>query len=225
MTTAVATEQITISAEVRETIGKETNKKLRRKGLIPAIMYGADFTPVSLTLSRHELHMAIQHCIGLRKLIKIQFPDGSSENVFFKEFQRHPVTDLIIHADFLRVQADKEVVVRVPVRKAGGIPLGVRQGGLLESIRLTTYVKAKPADVPEVIEYDLTNLALAQSVHVCDLPALPGVTYVDDPKTTIFTIAVKGKVAKEAYKAMKADEKKAEAAAAAAAAAAESEEE
>lgn len=215
MTTAVATEQITINAEIRESIGKEPAKKMRRDGLIPAVMYGTGFDPVSLTISLHELQMAIQHSAGKRTLVKLKLSDGTEANVFFKDFQRHPVKDLIIHADFLRVSMDKEAVVRVPVRKAGGIPLGVKQGGLLESIRLTVHVKAKPADVPEIIEYDLTNLQLAQSVHVADLPALPGVTYVDDPKTTIFTIAVKGKVAKEAYKLMMADQRKAQADAAA----------
>ncbi|MGF1571685.1 MAG: 50S ribosomal protein L25 [Sumerlaeia bacterium] len=209
MTTAVATEQITINAEIRESLGKEPAKKMRREGLIPAVMYGAEFEPVSLTISLHELQMAIQHSAGKRTLVKLKLNNGTEANVFFKDFQRHPVKDLIIHADFLQVDMDKEAVVRVPVRKAGGQPKGVKQGGLLESIRLTVYVKAKPADVPEVIEYDLTNLELAQNVHVSDLPALPGVTYVDDPKTTLFTIAVKGKVAKEAYKLILAEKRKA----------------
>lgn len=225
MTTAVATEQITISAEVRTDIGKEKNKKIRRKGFIPAVMYGAEFEPVSLTLSLHELQMAIQHSAGKRTLVKVNLNDGTEANIFFKDFQRHPVTDLIIHADFLRVSMDKEVVVRVPVRKAGGQPLGVKQGGLLESIRHTVYIKAKPADVPEFIEYDLSQLQLAQSVHVADLPKLSGLTYMDDPKSTVFTIAVKGKTAKEAYKAMIAEQRKVAADADAAAQAAEDAEE
>jgi hypothetical protein len=97
-------------------------------------------------------------------VIKLQVEGGETRTVLFKDFEKDPVDGQLLHADFLEVRMDKEVVVNVPVILIGK-PVGVTEGGILQQVARTLPVLCKPTDIPEKIEVDVSNLAIAQSLH------------------------------------------------------------
>jgi len=200
MTAATENKPLVVKAEIREDRGKEKIKKARYQGTIPAVIYGGKSEPVALYLNEHDLKLVIQEGHGERRLLDIQMSDGTSATAFFKEFQREPVSDRIIHVDFLRVEPDEIVTIRIPVRHHGGIPAGVKLGGLLEQIVHEIRVKGKPGDIPPFVSCDLTNLDLAQTIHISELPQFANIEYIGSPSAPVFTIAAKGKAAKEALR-------------------------
>lgn len=200
MTSATENEALVVKAEIREDRGKEKIKKARKEGIIPAVIYGGKFEPMSLYLNEHDLKQLIQKSHGERRLLDIQMSDGESAKAFFKDFQREPVTDRIIHVDLLRVEADEEVTIRIPVRHHGGMPAGVKLGGLLEQIVHEIRVTGKPGDIPPFVSCDLTDLNLAETIHISELPSFKNVEYIGSPSAPVFTIAAKGKAAKEALR-------------------------
>ncbi len=212
----MSAEQIVLHAEVRDTIGKEWAKKARKDGRLPGVIYGAAKDAIAISIDAHEFLLARNAAHGDQVLIDLELSTGGKEQVFIKELQREPVSDQIIHVDFLRVDPAKPVALPIRVYQIGGIPEGVKLGGMLERLRYTVMVKALPANIPPHIKVNLSGMNLADSIYVSDLATMDNVEFLDDPKTVIFTIAAKGKAAKEALAASEAEGEAAPAASASA---------
>jgi large subunit ribosomal protein L25 len=195
--TAVA-DALTLEGKVRGTRGKEIAKKIRRAGEIPAVIYGAEKEPVSLSLNAREFGNLTKKSHGDKVLIPVTLDNGTVEKVFIKSIQRDPVSLSPIHVDLLRVDMTHKITLAVRVVAVGGTPEGVRAGGILEHIQHEVRVHCLPDNVPAHIEVDLSSLQEDHSVHVRELPALAGVEYVDDPAQVVFTIVSKNRAAKDA---------------------------
>jgi large subunit ribosomal protein L25 len=166
----------TLAAQKREKSGKGPARQLRFKGLIPAVCYGPYDKPLHVAIDPEAIKKAIATPHKFNTVIQLTVDGGETRTVLFKDFEKDPVGGQILHADFLEVRLDKDVVVNVPVVLTGK-PVGVTEGGILQQVARTLPVLCKPSDIPEKIEVDVSNLAIAESLHVKDVKAPAGVKF------------------------------------------------
>jgi large subunit ribosomal protein L25 len=176
-----------LSAKIRMQFGKEASKKLRQKGLIPAICYGPKTEPVPLSLDTKELMKTVG--MGENVLIDLIIGDGkkaAQKVVVVRDLQIDPIKDQYIHADLFEVVMDEEISVEVPVVLVGK-PEGVKMGGVLEQITREVTMECLPGDIPQSIEVDVSHLDIGETIHIADIGLGKGKVLVD-PTTTIATV-------------------------------------
>ena len=170
----MANDVSTLSAQKRDQSGKGPARRLRSKGLIPAVCYGPYEKPLHVAVDPLAIQKAIATPHKFNTVIKLQVEGGEARTVLFKDFERDPVEGHLLHADFLEVRMDKDVVVNVPVILIGK-PEGVTAGGILQQVARTLPVECKPSDIPEKIEVDVSGLQITESLHVKDVKLPAGV--------------------------------------------------
>jgi large subunit ribosomal protein L25 len=174
-------------AKLRTQLGKEAAKKLRQRGLVPAICYGPKTESVPLSLDTKELMKTVN--MGDNVLIELMIEDGKKSArkvVVVRDLQIDPIKDEYIHADLFEVVMDEEITVEVPVVLVGK-PEGVKMGGVLEQITREVTVECLPGDIPQSIEMDVSHLGIGDTVHIGDMK-LDKVKFLVDPTTTIATV-------------------------------------
>jgi large subunit ribosomal protein L25 len=167
--------EATLDGLKRETFGKNEARRLRAQGRIPAVLYGGqkageNAEPIAVD---PKVLMRILHSeSGLNTLIALSL-NGSSTRVLVKEYQVDPVTHKLLHVDFYRIAMDKVLTVTVPV-VVKGEPKGVKQqGGLLDFVHREVEVECLPADIPDKIEIDVSELLLNEAIRVRDVAPSP----------------------------------------------------
>jgi large subunit ribosomal protein L25 len=176
--------EATLAATRRNTIGKNEARRTRRDGMVPAVLYGATGDgagreATAIAVNPRALLRILHSESGANTLISLQL-DAGETRVLVKEYQLDPVTHEVLHADFYRVAMDKVIQVTIPV-VVKGEPKGVKQqGGILEFIRREIEVECLPADIPENVEVDVSELMLHQGIRVRDLIADPKWKAVSD---------------------------------------------
>ncbi|MEI7934569.1 MAG: 50S ribosomal protein L25/general stress protein Ctc [Chlorobiaceae bacterium] len=186
-------ETIVLGVEPR-IIKKGDAEKLRKSGVVPAVVYHKGEETVAIGVNELALkkivHSAESHIIDL------QFPDGKIKRSFIKDVQFHPVTDRIIHTDFQLFSADEIIELEVPVAVSGD-SIGVEKGGKLQIILHALTIKGKPENMPDHIVIDVTALQIGHSLHVREIPmaAYASLTIMDDPDTPVITILASKKEA------------------------------
>ena len=184
----MANDVSTLTAQKRDQAGKGPSHRLRAKGLIPAVCYGPYEQPLHVAVDPEAIKKAISTPHKFNTVIQLQVDGGETRTVLFKDFEKDPVDGHVLHVDFLEVRLDQDVVVNVPVVLIGK-PVGVTEGGILQQVSRTLPVICKPAQIPEKIEVDVSNLKIAESIHISDIKAPDGVRF----KTNVIknaTIAV-----------------------------------
>ncbi len=159
--------ELQLAAEVRSGIGKSVTRKLRAAGTTPGVIYGLDKDPESLGVSSQELKKLLRST-GENVLLDLAVKGKKTEKVLLREVQRHPVTEDIIHVDFLRIDLTKEIEVTVPVRLVGTAE-GVKAGGVLEFVRRELRLSCLPTKIPDHVEVDISALNINDAVHVSDV--------------------------------------------------------
>jgi large subunit ribosomal protein L25 len=178
-----------IKAEKREIFGKNASRRLRREGMIPAILYGADAVNVPLTLKKQDVFMILRSDTGENTVFQVSF-DSERRDVMIKELQRDPVTDEILHADFVHIAMDKAIRISVPVVSVGEA-VGVKtEGGFVDFITREVEIECFPKDIPEHIEVDISGLHLRQSFKAGDIALPEGVELVTPSDTILVLIEV-----------------------------------
>src|SRR5690625_1195658 len=153
---------ITLKANKREDLTRATTNELRRGGAIPAVVYGKEEAPVTVSVDNLELLKTVRD-EGRNAIISLDIENGEKVNVMLHEYQTDPVKGDVIHADFFVVDMSEELDVAVPVRLEGN-PVGVGDGGILQQPLYELQVRVKPRDIPEDIEVDVSNLAIGDSI-------------------------------------------------------------
>jgi large subunit ribosomal protein L25 len=169
----MANDVSTLTAQKRDQAGKGPSHRLRAKGMIPAVCYGPYDKPLHVSVDPEALKKAIATPHKFNTVIQLQI-DGQTRTVLFKSFEKDPVEGQMLHADFLEVRMDKDVVVNVPVVLIGK-PEGVTAGGILQQVARTLPVLVKPSDIPEKIEVDVSHLKITESLHIKDVKLPAGV--------------------------------------------------
>jgi large subunit ribosomal protein L25 len=184
----MAQDTSTLKAQMRDKSGKGPARRLRAQGLVPAVCYGRyEKQPLLVAIDPEALTKAIATPHKFNTVIRLEV-DGQTRTVLFKDYEKDPVDGHILHVDFLDVRMDEDVVVNVPVILAGK-PVGVTEGGILQQVSRTLPVICKPSQIPEKIEVDVSNLKIAESIHISDIKPPEGVRF----KTNVIknaTIAV-----------------------------------
>jgi len=173
-----------LEAVKRETFGKNEARRLRVAGHIPAVLYGGVSTDgkrvaTSIAVDPKALSGILHSESGVNTLIGLKVGD-EDVRVLVREYQLDPVTHKLLHADFYRIAMDKLLTVKVPV-VCKGEPKGVKQqGGLLDIVHREVEVECLPADIPEHIEIDVTELMLGQAIRFKDVAISPKWTPVSE---------------------------------------------
>jgi large subunit ribosomal protein L25 len=164
-------ERPVLTAEIREGIGKEKARKLRLRGLIPAIFYGPRSQTIPLVIQSKDLAKALQTEAGENVLIDLDIRKGAQSDrkvVMLKDIQIDPLKRVTLHTDFYEVTMDEMVTVEVPVHLIGK-PEGTKVGGILEQVRRVIEVQCFPGDIPKSIDVDVSALKIGDSIHVQDI--------------------------------------------------------
>jgi large subunit ribosomal protein L25 len=175
---------IVVAAENRTETGKNENRRLRTRGLIPGVLYGAKKDAVPLAVSPKEITTILRSKTGENTLFDLEI-GGSRRKVILKEFQVNPIKGNLLHADFYEVALDKPIEVSVHIEVVG-VPSGVKvEGGLLDHVTREVEVSCLPSDIPEKISVDVSELALGAAIRVSDLKVPDKVTMLSDPELVI----------------------------------------
>ena len=166
--------EATLEAITRETFGKNEARRTRREGRVPAVLYGGDGKEATPIAVPPKALLKILHSeSGQNTLISLKLAGGSDTRVLVKDFQIDPVTHEVLHADFYRIAMDRVLQVTIPVT-VHGEPKGVKQqGGVLEFIRREIVIECLPADIPEHVDIDVSELMLHQGIRVRDIATNP----------------------------------------------------
>jgi large subunit ribosomal protein L25 len=156
---------ITINGSQRESVGKVATKALRNAGMVPCVVYGGDkpvhFSAPELSF-KNLIYTPDVHTVVLA------LEDGTKVNAILQDIQFHPVSDRILHMDFYQIYDDKEVMMEIPVRVTGN-SRGVRNGGVLRIVTRKLRIKALPANLPDFIEADITEMKIGEKMYITDV--------------------------------------------------------
>lgn len=183
----------TISAEQREQVGKGPARAARRAGLVPAVIYGDKKKPLGINMSSREI-TKIVHQPGIFGRLLDVIVDGKKSTVLTRDIQFHPVTDSILHMDFLRISGAVKVAVGVPVEFINeDLCLALKIGGVLNVVRHEIELNCPVTAIPEKITIDLNGLKIGDSIHISAVELPDGVEpTITDRDFTIATLQSPG---------------------------------
>jgi large subunit ribosomal protein L25 len=176
---------LVLEAQPRDITG-ETPKSLRRRGLVPVIVYGRGQEPVALIVEERNLEYTLRHG-GSSQLIKVQVAGGKDHNVLVREVQREPIHHHPLHADMYAVRMDEKQHVSVPL-VGKGKPTALASGLMVLQNHEMIAIEALPADIPAEVVVDLTELSPDHPIRSVDLPKVRGVAYMVEPDEHIFVM-------------------------------------
>jgi len=163
-----------LEATARETIGKNEARRTRRDGRVPAVLYGSaggngNKDPRPIAVDPRALLRILHSDSGANTLISLKLSGEGDSRVLVKDYQLDPITHEVLHADFYRVAMDRTLQVTIPVVVKGEAKGVKQQGGLLEFVRREIEIECLPADIPEHVEVDVSDLMLHQGLRVRDI--------------------------------------------------------
>lgn len=183
-------ERIGIKVDVRQDKGKESAKKIRKTGFIPAVVYGRD-TNISLSLPFESLKVLRSIHFSESSVVDMTI-EGDKKPitmpVFIKDIQFHPITDEIIHIDFLKVSLTEKIKVDVPIVLKGEAKGAKEADGTVDQILREIEVEGFPLDIPEKIELDVSELEIGNSLHVSDLNVVGKIKVITELTEIIVTV-------------------------------------
>jgi large subunit ribosomal protein L25 len=172
-------QEVTLVADANRPIGKSAARKIRRDGKVPAVVYGQGGDPQAVAVPSREFEHILHGPGGMNTLINLDM-SGSQDLVLARQLVRHPVRHNLVHVDFIRVRRDQVVTAEVPIHLTGEAR-GVREGGMLEQDTFTLSIEAKPGDLPNAIDADVSALKIGDQLTVADLNLPSGVVSTQDP--------------------------------------------
>ncbi len=184
-------ENINLEVTARDSRGKGESRRLRAKGIIPAVFYGANKSAVPLAVNPKDLMKAIDTGAGentLITLISSQSKDLNSKVVILKDRQLHPITKELVHVDFYEIAMDKAIEVEVPIVTLGKAK-GIEDGGVLQMVRKELVVECLPGRIPEKIEIDVSELEIGDTIHIKDINIPEGVELIYETNFTVINLA------------------------------------
>ena len=169
-----------LEATSRADAGKGASRRLRRlENKVPGIVYGGKSDPVSISMDHDPLFHQLENEAFFSSIIQLKI-DGKGEDVLLKDLQRHPAKNIIMHADFLRVDKNQTIVVQVPLHFVNeDTAIGVKmQGGRIAHQANEIEIRCLPGDLPEYIEVDMAQVEVGQVIHLSDVTLPEGVVSV-----------------------------------------------
>lgn len=179
--------QTKLVATTGRTTGTPSSRRLRAEGQIPAVLYGRGMSPVSVTVDRRDLRLALSGPAGSNTVLDLQV-DGTSYPAVIKEMQRHPIRRTVNHIDFFQVNMNEEITVSVSIRLEGEAKAVQAEGGLVDPAVDSIDVLTTPNNMPNEFVIDITDLKPGDVIRLADLPLPAGVTATGDPEMPVVTV-------------------------------------
>jgi large subunit ribosomal protein L25 len=181
--------QVKLKAEPRPALGRSAVRKLRARGLIPAVIYGGADKPQPLQLSARDINSMMSQASGENVLVELEIgSDGKSRTALVQEIQHSPVGGEIRHVDFHAISMDQMIQAEVPLEPVG-TAVGVKTfGGLLEQSLRALTIECLPGDLPDRIAVDVSQLNIGDSIHVREIQLPSGVTPKVQLDLTAFSV-------------------------------------
>jgi len=177
--------EITVSAEPRESRGKNEARRLRVKGLAPAVLYGSGSPAVAVSISPKEINRILHSNTGHNTIFNLAVQGGENTPAMIVDWQSDPVKENLLHVDLKRIDLTKRIAVKVRVHTVGE-PKGVKlQGGLLEVITREVEIECLPDEIPESYTVDVTELMIGQNLRSSDIPLGGSVKLVSPPEQVV----------------------------------------
>ncbi|MFJ2986881.1 50S ribosomal protein L25/general stress protein Ctc [Collimonas sp. NPDC087041] len=189
-----------VIAFVRKEQGTGASRRLRNAGQTPGIVYGGSDAPVNISLDHNALYHALKKETFHSSILDLEI-DGKVQKVLLRDFQVHAYKQLVLHADFQRVDAKQAIHVKVPLHfiNAEVAPAVKLSGAIISHVLTELDISCLPADLPEFVEVDLTSIEVGHSIHLADLKLPKGVSAVSQENLTIATASIPaGKVEADA---------------------------
>ncbi len=178
---------IVIEAQVRVERGKNANRRLRKAGRIPAVIYGPGKEPLAVSVKPEEVRAILHSETGRNTIFTVSVDGSENNNAMLKDYQLDPVRGELIHADFLQIAMDRALQLTVNVEIVGEAE-GVKIGGVLDFVTRSVEVECLPSDIPESIKVDVTHLKVNDCIRVKDIQVPPKISIVTDPEVVIATV-------------------------------------
>jgi len=176
---------ITVTAEVRTSRGKNEARRTRRAGNIPAVVYGAFQDPVSVAVNPREILKIVRSTSGYNTIFNLSITGGETTPVMLVDQQLDPIKGDLLHADLKRIDLTKRIRVTVPVHTEGE-PAGVKvQGGLLEVVTRSVEIECLPDEIPESYTVDVSSLMIGQSKRASDIALSGSIKLMSPPDAVI----------------------------------------
>jgi large subunit ribosomal protein L25 len=169
--------------------GSADSRRQRREDHIPAVIYGHGMQPVSFTVERRELRLALSGPAGVNTILELEV-DGKTFPAIVKDMQRDPVKRTVAHVDFMQINLSEEIVMAVPVHLTGTAKAVLQEGGLVDPAVDRIEVRAAANNIPNEIVIDITNMTMNDIIRLGDITLPNGVTAVADPDLVIVTVLV-----------------------------------
>ena len=182
--------QVELAVQGRQNVGREAARKNRKEGNIPGILYGHKKTPMPIMIDYKSFKKTFSSETSLTSLFRFNCKDTNELNgkmALFKDYQKDPILDTVIHVDFLEVALDDEITVNVPIMLIGEA-IGHKEGGIVQQVRNELKVRCLVKNIPEKIEYNIEKLDIGDSVHIRDLTLSHDIKPVEDTDYTIATV-------------------------------------
>lgn len=196
---------MTITAEPRDSRGKNEARRLRAKGSMPAVLYGGSDGPTPVAVSPKELNKILNSRTGHNTIFNLSIPGQQDTPVMIVDWQFDPIKDSLLHADLKRIDLSERITVMVPVVTHGD-PKGVKiQGGIHEIVTREIEIECLPNDIPEQFVVDVSELMIGQNIRVGDIPMSESMKLISPPDAVIsHVIALRAEEAPAAEAAVEA---------------------
>jgi len=181
--------QVKLAVERRDAIGRAAVRKLKARGVVPAVVYGGKEKPEPLQVLRRDVSVMLSHASGENILVELEIAgENATRTALVQEVQHSPVGGDVLHIDFHAVSMDEKIEADVPLEPVGTAN-GVKNfGGLLEQSLRALTVSCLPRDLPDKITVDVSNLNIGDSIHVRDIKLPNGVAAKVQAELTVFSV-------------------------------------
>ena len=186
-------QQKQLNVELRSKTGKGISRQLRMADMVPGVVYGKGMDPIAVSIKHRELRAATAGEGGQNNLITLVGGGSLDQSMaIIVDLQRDALKGTYKHVDLHRINMTEKLRVTVPVILKG-TALGVKEGGLLDLAHHELHVECLPGNIPDHIEIDVTDLKIAHSIHVSEIPLPDGVKILDNPKTPVVSVLGRAK--------------------------------
>lgn len=181
--------QVKLKVEPRASTGRSAVRKLKARGVIPAVIYGSKEKAQPLQVAARDIRAMLSHASGENILVELEIAgEGSNRTALVQEIQHSPLGGDILHVDFHAVRMDEKIHAEVPLEPVG-VPEGVKTfGGLLDQSLRSLPIECLPGDLPDRITADVSALNIGDAIHVRDIPLPSGVTAKAHLDLTVFSV-------------------------------------
>lgn len=174
-------------AESGRATGSANSRRLRRDDSIPAVVYGQGMDPISISVARRDLRIALSGSAGMNTVLDLEV-DGTVYPAIVKDIQRHPVRRTVQHVDFIQINLNEEIRVAVPVRLVGEAKDVLNNNGLVDLAMNEIEVSTTPRTIPDEIVIDVTDMTMDTTITLGEVPLPPGVTATHDSELPVVTV-------------------------------------